>query len=410
MYERFYNLRERPFSLTPDPDYLYPSRVHREALSYLRYGIESHAGFIVITGEIGSGKTTLLQTTLRGLDQQTSVARLINTALDARELIESVMLAFGLEPTPGMGKPYLIRDLAGFLVEQRNAGRVSLLVIDEAQNLGQAALEEVRMLSNIETEKSKLVQVILVGQPNLRTVLAAPALEQLRQRVTVSYHLPGLDVMETHAYLNHRLRRASVGAPIEFPASVSRIVHAYSRGIPRTVNVLADAILLFGYADDQRELTADLALEVMEELKEAGLIREPTQPFTDTLTQATSSAPAPATSGLPHATTVAEARRMATPGAGDGRLPPARPAAPPVAPAPRPTATPTAVSAAAQGPRATYADVAAAETPIRAAAPPPTPPAPVLPASRDAAPPPLGVWARLRNSVLGPDRVPGHED
>src|SRR4051812_39473980 len=142
MYERFYNLRERPFSLTPDPDYLYPSRVHREALSFLRYGIEGHAGFVVITGEIGSGKTTLLQTVLRGLDRQTSVSRLVNTMLDARELIEAVMLDFGLEPASTQSKPMLLRELARFLVDQRLAGRLALLVIDEAQNLSPAAPEE----------------------------------------------------------------------------------------------------------------------------------------------------------------------------------------------------------------------------------------------------------------------------
>src|SRR5256885_2934361 len=160
MYERFYNLRERPFSLSPDPEYLYPSRVHREALAYLRYGIEGHAGFIVITGEIGSGKTTLLQSALRGLDHQTSVSRLVNTMLDARELIEAVMLDFGLDPGPGRSKPHLLRDLAHYLVEQRGAGRLALLVIDEAQNLSLPALEEVRMLSNLGTEQSKLIQIV----------------------------------------------------------------------------------------------------------------------------------------------------------------------------------------------------------------------------------------------------------
>ena len=203
MYERFYNLRERPFSLSPDPDYLYPSRVHQEALSYLRYGIEGHAGFIIITGEIGSGKTTLLQAALRGLDRQTSVSRLVNTMLDARELIEAVMLDFGLEPGQGRSKPHLLRDLARYLVEQRTAGRLALLVIDEAQNLNPSALEEVRMIYNLETEKSKLLQIVLIGQPNLRDVLARPELEQLRQRVTVRYHLQALDSDETHAYVNH---------------------------------------------------------------------------------------------------------------------------------------------------------------------------------------------------------------
>src|SRR6476661_10570307 len=217
MYERFYNLRERPFSLSPDPDYLYPSRVHREALSYLRYGIEGHAGFIVITGEIGSGKTTLLQAALRGLDRQTSVSRLVNTMLDARELIEAVMLDFGLEPGQGRSKPHLLRDLARYLVEQRSAGRLALLVIDEAQNLSLPALEEVRMLSNLETEKSKLIQIIMIGQPELREKLNLPQLTQLRQRITVSYHLHPLDVEETANYINHRRKRAANGAPVTFP-------------------------------------------------------------------------------------------------------------------------------------------------------------------------------------------------
>src|SRR5262252_435569 len=213
MYERFYNLRERPFSLTPDPAYLYPSRVHTEALSYLRYGIEGQAGFIVLTGEIGSGKTTLLQTVLCGLDVRTSVARLVNTMLDARELIEAVMLDFGLDPGVGRTKPYLLRELARFLVEQRRVGRLAILVIDEAQNLSLPALEEIRMLSNLETEKSKLIQIILVGQPGLRDVLRLPELEQLRQRIVVSYHLEALDSMETALYINHRLRRAAIGTP-----------------------------------------------------------------------------------------------------------------------------------------------------------------------------------------------------
>src|SRR5215210_4798749 len=134
MYEKYFQLRERPFALSPDPDYLYLSRVHREALGYLRYGIEGHAGFVVVTGDIGCGKTTLLQTMLRSLDQQTSVSRLVNTMLDARELVEAVMLDFGLDPGQGRSKPHLLRDLAQFLVDQRRGGRLALLVIDEAQN------------------------------------------------------------------------------------------------------------------------------------------------------------------------------------------------------------------------------------------------------------------------------------
>lgn len=272
MYERFYNLRERPFSLSPDPDYLYPSRVHREALSYLRYGIEGHAGFIVITGEIGSGKTTLLQAALRGLDRQTSVSRLVNTMLDARELVEAVMLDFGLEPGQGRSKPHLLRDLARYLVDQRGAGRLALLVIDEAQNLSLPALEEVRMLSNLETEKSKLIQIVLIGQPNLRDLMGRPELEQLRQRVTVRYHLQPLDSEETCAYVNHRLRRAAIGAPLEFSRDVTDLIHLHSQGLPRKINVIADAVLLFGYGEERRVIDVDLVQEVLEELEATGVI------------------------------------------------------------------------------------------------------------------------------------------
>ena len=275
MYERFYNLRERPFSLSPDPDYLYPSRVHQEALSYLRYGIEGHAGFIVVTGEIGSGKTTLLQTALRSLDHQTSVSRVMNTMLDARELLEAVMLDFGLEPLPQQGKPVLLRNLARYLVDQRAMGRLALLVIDEAQNLSLAALEEVRMLSNLETEKSKLMQIALIGQPNLRDLLRRPELEQLRQRVTVSYHLQGLDSVDTAAYVNHRLRRAAIGAPLEFSRDVTDLIHLRSGGIPRTINVIADAVLLFGYGEEQRTISVDLTQQAIEELEATGVIQPP---------------------------------------------------------------------------------------------------------------------------------------
>jgi len=271
MYERFYRLRERPFALTPDPDYLYPSRVHKEALSYLRYGIESHAGFVVITGAIGSGKTTLLQTMLRGLDSQTTVARVMNTLLDPRELLESAMIDLGLDPD-GKSKPALLKAFGEFLVNERAAGRLVLLVIDEAQNLSLPALEEIRMLSNLETEKSKLLQIILIGQPDLRDKLERPELEQLRQRITVSYHLEPLDADETHQYINHRLARASVGAPLEFPHDVTARIHERSNGVPRLINVIADATLVFGYGEERSEIDQPLIDEVIEDLDATGVL------------------------------------------------------------------------------------------------------------------------------------------
>jgi len=289
MYERFYGFRERPFSLTPDPSYLYPSRVHREALSHLRYGIEGHAGFTVITGEIGCGKTTLLQTVLRSIDRKTSISRLMNTMLDSRELLEAIMLDFGLEPGHGRSKPYLIRDLAQFLVNERKAGRLALLIIDEAQNLSVPALEEIRMLSNFETEKSKLIQIVLVGQPNLRDLLARHDLEQLRQRVTVSYHIEPLTADETHAYINHRLRHASVAAPLMFSRPVTDVIHAHSRGVARTINVISDAVLLYGYGSDKRVIDLDLTNEVVTDL---GLSDAP--PASSAGERPTAAAPPPA--------------------------------------------------------------------------------------------------------------------
>jgi putative secretion ATPase (PEP-CTERM system associated) len=271
MYERFFDLRERPFALSPDPEYLYPSRVHREALDYLRYGLESHAGFVVITGEIGSGKTTLLQTLQRGLDSETTVVRIVNTMLEPRELLETILIDLGLDPA-GHSKPVLLRDLAQYLVDQRLAGRLVLLVIDEAQNLSLAALEELRMLSNLETEKSKLLQIVLVGQPNLRDKLASPELEQLRQRITVSYHLHPLDEEEVANYINHRLRRAALGAPLEFPRDATVAIHARSRGVPRIINVICDAALVFGYAEERRQIDLPLIREVLTELETTGVL------------------------------------------------------------------------------------------------------------------------------------------
>ena len=271
MYEKHFRLRERPFALSPDPDYLYPSRVHQEALNYLRFGIEGHAGFVVITGEIGSGKTTMLQSLLGRLDRNTTVARIVNTMLEPRELLEAILLDYGLDPT-GLSKPVVLHRLAEFLVRQRQAGRLTLLVIDEAQNLSLPALEEIRMLSNLETEKSKLVQIIMVGQPELREKLRLPQLEQLRQRITVSYHLQPLDAEETARYVNHRLKRAAAGAPLEFPRDVTDLIHRRSRGVPRIINVIADATLLFAYGLDRQGVDVAITEEALAELDATGVL------------------------------------------------------------------------------------------------------------------------------------------
>jgi putative secretion ATPase (PEP-CTERM system associated) len=297
MYERFYQLRNRPFALSPDPDFLYPSRVHREALDYLRFGIDACAGFIVITGEIGSGKTTLLQVLLRSFDGQTTVIRLVNTLLTGPELLESMLLDLGMDQPPA-SKPAMLRELARLLIEQRAAGRRVLAVIDEAQNLSPDALEELRMLSNLETEKSKLVQIVLVGQPELRDSLDRPSLEQLRQRVTVRYHIDPLDADETARYINHRLKRAAIAAPLEFPRDVTDLVHARSGGVPRMINVVCDAVLLFGYAEDSRVIDVALVHEAIAELESSNVLRRTAIPPSPSPTEASGkrgSAPPPPT-------------------------------------------------------------------------------------------------------------------
>ena len=274
MYERFYNLRERPFALSPDPEYLYLSRVHREALDAIRYGIESRAGFIVVTGEIGAGKTTLLQTLVQQLDERSVVGRIVNTTLEPRELLEAIALDFGL-PTAERSKPALLRELGQFLVRQRAQGRRPLLVIDEAQNLSPQALEEVRLLSNLETEKSKLLQILVAGQPSLRETIASPDLEQFRQRVAVSYHLTALDAPDTAAYINYRLDHAAIGEPPRFPADVAELVHRRSGGVPRLINVICDAALVFGYAEERRTIDRSLLEEVVAELEMTGVLVSP---------------------------------------------------------------------------------------------------------------------------------------
>jgi putative secretion ATPase (PEP-CTERM system associated) len=331
MYERFYRLRERPFALTPDPDYLYPSKMHSEALGYLRYGIESHAGFVVITGAIGSGKTTLLQTLLRNVDNRITVARVMNTLLDPRELIEAAMIDLGLEPA-GMSKPAMLKAFGEFLVNERAAGRMVLLVIDEAQNLSLPALEEIRMLSNMETEKSKLVQILLIGQPDLRDKLSRPELEQLRQRITVSHHLLPLDAEETARYINHRLARASIGAPLEFPLGVTDRIHERSGGIPRLINVIADATLVFGYGEERCEIDEALIKDVITDLDATGVLGLPPSPERrDSVVPVEPAAVvAGDVLGLRQAP-VAAAQPVATPAAMAASVAAAAPPAPPVA-------------------------------------------------------------------------------
>ena len=273
MYERFYQLRNRPFALSPDPDFLYPSRVHREALDYLRFGIEGHAGFVVVTGEIGSGKTTLLQVLLRSLDGQTTVIRIVNTLLTGAELLEAMLLDLGVRSLP-MSKPAMVRELARLLISSsaRTAGVSSPSSTKRrtcrwrrSKNCACSRISKPRSQSSYRSS--------LVGQPDLRASLDLPSLEQLRQRVTVRYHLGPLDAGETAAYINHRLARAAAAAPLEFSRAVTDLVHARSGGMPRMINVICDAALLVGYAENVRAIDVPLMQMAISELEASTVLR-----------------------------------------------------------------------------------------------------------------------------------------
>jgi general secretion pathway protein A len=267
MYLNFYGLREPPFSPTPDPRFLFQSARHREALAQLIYGVRERKGFIVLTGEIGTGKTTLLRTLLERLDATTHVAYVHNSALDIQGLLEYVLQDWGIKSTATSHAQRLF-ELNEFLIEQHRQGLSPILVIDEAQNLSIETLEAVRLLSNFETAQQKLVQILLVGQPELGDKLNAPELRQLKQRVALRCHIAPLSPEETRLYVRHRLRIAGAAdTGIFSDASVQKIAE-YSRGIPRVINIVADHCLISGYADSRRRIDRGMVDEAIEYLED----------------------------------------------------------------------------------------------------------------------------------------------
>lgn len=266
MYESFYRFIEKPFNITPDPKYLFLSPKHREALGHVMYGIKERAGFVVITGEIGTGKTILCRYLLNQLDRDTEGAVILNPNLSELELLRAINEDFGIE-SRATTKKGLIDELNQFLLHRRLAGKNMVLVIDEAQNLAPAVLEQIRLLSNLETEKEKLIQIILLGQPELRDVLARPDLEQLNQRITARYHLSALDRKETEAYIKHRLAVAG-GRPEAnpFPARTLRRIYRHTRGVPRRINILCDRLLLAGFAAGVYEISPGMVKQAAHEV------------------------------------------------------------------------------------------------------------------------------------------------
>jgi general secretion pathway protein A len=266
MYEDFYGFVEKPFSLTPDPKYLYKSESHANAFDLLQYGIRRREGFIVVTGDIGTGKTTLCRALLDQLDSRTFTALVLNPFIAEDDLLRQILQDFGIVSREdmrrgrlaGVSRQELIQTLNDFLLSLLPLRAKALLIIDEAQNLPRPILEFIRMLSNLETDKEKLLQIVMVGQLNLRDVLRSPELRQLDQRVSIRYELRPLTAEETAAYVAHRLTIAGGGSVVSFMPKALQSVYKYSDGIPRVINLLCDRGLLAAYSERAMRVTPEM--------------------------------------------------------------------------------------------------------------------------------------------------------
>jgi general secretion pathway protein A len=264
MYYEFFGFQEPPFNLTPNSKFFFSSAKHMEALSTLIYAIKERKGFVVITGNIGSGKTTVCRALLNQLDTHTQTALITNTHMNGKDLLISVLEELEVEFEHG-SKSKLLSQLNNYLIDQLRRNNNVVLVIDEAQNLSPAVLEEVRMLSNLETENEKLIQIIFLGQPELRKKLALPKLEQLRQRVAVYFHLTPLNEEDTKKYVIHRLKVASKTDNEFFTEKALGLIYQFSQGVPRLVNQICDSSLLTAYIMEKKVIDETILLEVIGE-------------------------------------------------------------------------------------------------------------------------------------------------
>ena len=269
MYEAFYNLREKPFTLLPDPGFLYLSDKHRMALTLLEYGLMNQAGFTVISGDIGAGKTTLIRHLLNNMDREHTVGLITNTHRSFGELLQWILLAFNLEHK-GMDKVEMYQRFVDFIIDEYAHNRRVVLIVDEAQNMEAETLEELRMLSNVNADKDQALQVVLVGQRELRDTLQRPDLVQFAQRISVDYHLKPLSDTETAGYIRHRMEVAG-GDPDTFTEAACLAVHRYSNGVPRLINLLCDTALVYGYAEQKQRIDAQLVTDVAREKQEGGI-------------------------------------------------------------------------------------------------------------------------------------------
>lgn len=271
MYETFYGLSGKPFQLNPDPSFYFGSRQHRRAMAYLEYGLHQNEGFIVITGEIGAGKTTLVRNLFGKLDSNEVVAaNLVSTQLDEDDILRMVAAAFGI-PTKQTAKSDLLLSLEAFLVSTASKGKRCLLIVDEAQNLAPRAVEELRMLSNIQLETHALLQSFLIGQPEFRRILQSPELQQLRQRVIASCHIGPMDASETRGYIEHRLTHVGWKDSPQIQSDAFQAIFDASGGVPRRINSICDRLLLSGFLTEKRVFGHEDVEEVAQEMLDEGL-------------------------------------------------------------------------------------------------------------------------------------------
>jgi len=266
MYCEFYGLLRRPFEMTPDPSFLYLGEAHREGLAMLQYAVESRKGFVLLTGEVGTGKTTLLHSLLSQVDARTHSAFVFNPRLKPIDFFKVIFDEFGIEE-PCRTKGEYLMALNRFLIERLERDEATLLIVDEAQNLSPEMLEEIRLLSNLETPTSKLLQIMLVGQPELKSMLAEPALRQLRQRIVLRHHLRPFNAPECASYIDERLRLAGYTDKALFDRGALREIHEVTEGIPRLVNVVCDGALLLGFSREMPQIGRRAVVEVARDLE-----------------------------------------------------------------------------------------------------------------------------------------------
>ncbi len=267
MYEKFFRLREKPFEITPDPRFIYLSDSHKEALAYLVYGINEGKGFTVITGEVGTGKTTLIRMAVSRLDGRVRTSYVFNPRLDTVDLLHYVCDDLGIKTRPNLTKGQLIYLLHHYLLDCYRKNERVVLVIDEAQALNPELLEEVRLLTNLETSTSKLLQVVLVGQPELDKTLSDPKFRQLKQRISVRYHIKPLSLQETEEYIFRRLKTAGARHEVIFDPAAVREIHEHSGGIPRLINIICDNALLTAYSYERKMVGKAIIKEVVKDLE-----------------------------------------------------------------------------------------------------------------------------------------------